>query len=42
MWRALAVRAVMFGLYWADQTFYSGTYDRKADIMLQHIMSSFR
>jgi len=36
------VIAIFAGAYWADQTFYDGTYSRSAAHMLGRIGQSFR
>ena len=36
------VCVVILGLYWVDETYYAGYHFREADMMLHHIMASFR
>jgi hypothetical protein len=42
MWRALALCAVILGLYWVDHTYYAGFHVREASMMLREIMGSYR
>jgi hypothetical protein len=38
----LAICAVLAGAYWIDRTYYFGEYTRQADMLLYHIVTSFK